>query len=164
MPTDLFVNQELQAHLIALGLAQHPDDPPSTTLPSVWLMPYDGAPQPRPDRLGGFAENATITISEMDFAAPNQPADLEEAYVDILIRARNEAMAKLLHRQIRGVIIDPRDTAGMRRMWTMGALLVEYSTTWRVEQTVAADNVSTDRTCSYRFGCRRKILAGTTYP
>jgi hypothetical protein len=54
----------------------------------------------------------------------------------------------------------------------MGSLLVEYSTPWRGEQPLPiargqdageSNLVTFDRVASYRFGCRRKSLAGTPY-
>jgi hypothetical protein len=162
--SDLFVNQELQAFLVAQGVGV---DPPtaSLALPSVWLLPEDGPPEPRPDDLGGFIENATVTLAEQNFPPPDQGGDLEEAFVDVTVRARNEAMAKLIHRQIRGLLIDQNNVHGTKWHWTMGALLVEYSTTWRTEQTTAfTKGVCVTRIASYRFGTRRKVLAGLPYP
>jgi hypothetical protein len=164
---DLFVNQELSAYLIAQGVAV--DKNAAITgglqaLPSVWLLPRAGAPEPRDDGNGTVLEQATITLSMQNFPPPDQGGDLEEAFIDVLVRARTEPVALLLHRQIRGLLIDVNHPRGMKFQWTMGALLVEYSTTWRVEQSIGANDVCYDRVASYRFGCRRKVLAGLPFP
>lgn len=161
--TDYFVTDELKSYLIAQGIGVDPNTP-SLTLPSIWTMPFDGAPEPRLDKAtGDVAENATVSLREMNFSALGSPADLEEAFVDVIVRSRTAVPGKTLHRRIRELIIDTNDSAGMRKMWTMHNLLVEYSGTWRPEQPLAADKVSTTRIASYRFGCRRKSLRGLPY-
>jgi hypothetical protein len=49
-------------------------------------------------------------------------------------------------------------------MWQMGDLLVEYSTIWTSEQPLGSDNDTFWRKAGYRFGVRRKVLAGLPYP
>lgn len=173
MPTDLLVAQELQSYLIAQGVAQHPDTAPSLTVPSVWTQPRDGAPLPRDDKTTKAAlENATITIKDPMLTSPSSLEEwIEEAFLDVIVRARQPAMAQLIHRQIRGLIV-PFDSSGGRKQWMMNNLLVEYSDQWRMEQElpqlrgVAATDahVTYDRVASYRFACRRKVLAGLAFP
>jgi hypothetical protein len=168
---DLFAASELRTFLIAQGVGVDAAVP-SLSLPSVWLLPRDGAPQPRTNKTSGaFVENATVTLREMNFAAPNGPADLEDAYIDVIVRAggiqptvpRGELLAKTIHRRIRELVIDDNDAAGQKRMWMCNDLLVEYSGVWRMEQTLGADKVSFTRIASYRFGSRRKSLLGQPY-
>lgn len=159
---DLLAHRELKAYLIAQGVAVDPNTAKANgvqVLPSVWLLPEDGAPQPRSVN-GTSLEPATITLSMQNFPPPDQGGDLEDAYIDVIVRAKDEPTAMLLHRQIRGLVIDVNHPRGMKWGWMMNNLRVEYSTTWRVEQSLGQDKVSYDRVASYRFGCRRKSLAG----
>src|SRR5688500_13838023 len=124
---DYHVVEELQTYLVAQSVGQLPTAPPSTSLPSIWLQPRDGAPEPRRAN-GAFVENATITIADTALAAPQDlEAWIEETFVDIIVRSRQAAPGKLLHRTIRG-LIHPAEAHGGRKQWTMGGLLVEYST------------------------------------
>src|SRR4051794_28428379 len=117
---DLIVVEELQDYLVAQGAGQLPAAAPSLTLPSVWLSPRDGAPEPRD------GENATITLIDTNLAAaPDLEAWIEEAYVDVIVVARQNAAAKLIHRGIRD-LIHPMSAHGGKKQWTMGVLLVEY--------------------------------------
>ncbi len=163
---DLIVIEELQDYLIAQGVAQHPSTATSLTIPSVWLMPRDGAPLPRD------GENVTITLNDTMLRSPNglEPW-LTETFVDVIVRARNPSPGKLIQRTIEGLIA-PFDALGGRKNWMMDGLRVEYSDQWRGDQPlpqrqdVAAGDphISYDRVASYRFGCRRKILAGLSIP
>lgn len=168
---DLFVAQELQAYLVAQAVGQLPSAAPSLTVPSIWLQPRDGAPLPR-KAAGAFTESATITIRDPMLSSPSSLEEwMEEAFVDVIVRALQPAAAQLIHRQIR-VLIVPYTASGGRKQWMMNNLLVEYSDQWRVEQELpmlravaATDAHATyDRVASYRFACRRKILAGLTFP
>lgn len=155
---NLIVVEELQSYLVAQGVAQLPAGAPSTTLPSLWLAPRDGAPAPR------TGENVTITLVDTLLApAAELEAWIEEAFVDVIVVARQNAAAKLAHRVIRD-LIHPIEAHGGRTNWPMGALLVEYSTTWRGEQPLYQDNQTYSRVASYRFGARRKVLAGSGAP
>lgn len=151
---ELFVAEELQDYLVAQGVAQLPAAAPSATLPSVWLAPRDGTPEPRPP------ETATISIVEANTGVRNDlEAWIEESFVDLYVRATNNGAAKLLQRQIRA-LIHPNDAYGGRHMWMMSDLLVEYSTVWRGDQPVEQDQYTYTRVQGLRFGCRRKALAG----
>lgn len=170
---DLLVAQELQSYLVAQGVGQDPDDTPSLTLPSIWLQPRDGAPLPRVDKSTGIAlEAVAITIKDPMLTSPSSLEEwMEEAFIDIIVRAHQPAMAQLVHRQIRGLIV-PFEASGGRKQWMMNNLLVETSTQWRMEQELpqlrgiaATDSHRTyDRVASYCFACRRKILAGLAFP
>lgn len=168
---DLLVAQELLAYLVTQGVGQNPDAPPSLTLPSIWLQPRDGAPLPR-RTAGDVVENATVTIKDPMLTSPSSLEEwMEEAFIDIIVRARQPAAAQLIHRQIRGLIV-PFTASGGRKQWMMNNLLVEYSDQWRMEQelpmmrSVAATDAheTYDRVASYRFACRRKVLAGLSFP
>lgn len=152
---ELLVVEELQDYLVAQGVGQLPGNPPSTTLPSVWLAPRDGAPRPR------SGENVTITIVDTQLGSINElEAWIDETFVDIIVVARQNTAAKLTHRVIRN-LIHPIEGHGGRKMWTMGQLQVELSTVWRGDQPLHQDDATYSRTASYRFQCRRKALAGT---
>lgn len=164
MPTDLHVTEQLQAYLIAQGVAQVPAAAPSLTVPRIWLQPRDGAPMPSKVN-GAFVENATITLIDTQLAYPSSVEEwIEETFVDVIVRARQAPAGKLIQRQIRGLLTPINDMGG-KKHWTMGALHVEYSTTWRGDQALprdpGTDGETYDRVQSFRFGCRRKALAGT---
>lgn len=161
---DLHVVEELRAYLIAQGVAQDWNIAASTTVPGIMLQPRDGAPLPRD------GENATITIVDTSLGPPHAlEAWIEETFVDVIVRSRTAAPGKLIHRSIRG-LIHPISAHGGRQMWTMAGIdPVEYSTMWRPEQPLPPPqdgrNISTyDRIASYRFGVRRKTLAGLSLP
>lgn len=169
MPTELILVEELQAYLVAQGIGQLPDPaahPPSLTLPSVWLLPRDGAPLPR------AGENVTITIRDPNLTGPSDlEAWIEESFIDIIVRSRQAGAGKLVQRSIRKLII-PFDSHGGRKQWMMNSLLVEQSMMWRGDQELPQrqsiaegdSHLTYDRIQSFRFRCRRKILAGLTLP
>lgn len=153
---ELVVTEELQDYLVAQGVAQLPAVSPSTSLPSIWLAPRDGAPRPR------TGENATITLIDTNLGGPANLEDyLEECFVDVIVVARTNGPAKLIHRSIRNLIHPMNGQPWGRHHWYMAALLVEYSGVWRGDQPLAQDDATYSRVASYRFGCRRKSLAGT---
>jgi hypothetical protein len=168
---DLIVIEELQAYLIAQGVAQAPNTAPSLTVPSVWTMTRDGAPLPR-NTNGVITENATITLDDTLLRAPSDlEAWMQEAFVEVIVRARNAGTGKLLQRQILRLLV-PFDAHGGKKQWMMGSLLVEQSTEWKGDQPLPQmraiaqtdPHITFDRVASYRFACRRKILAGLTLP
>lgn len=160
---EMLVIDELRAYLIAQGLAQTNDPSvaaPSAVLPSVWVKPVDGAPEPR---LPKGAEVATITLSDTLLRAPDVLAPwMEEAFIEVIVRSWSPSAGALIQRQIRGLIV-PDNAIGGRKMWTMNNLLVEYSTMWRGDQSLGATDLSYGRTQSFRFGARRKSLSGLPY-
>ena len=165
MAVDVFVSHEFHAYLIAQGVGQDGNATPSTTIPSIWLQPD----APRPRKQGGtWLENATITLVPVVISGPPGLEDqLEEAFVEVRVRAVKMPTAMLIHRVIKGLIVPEGANGGQRQLWTMNTLLVEYSRIWRGEQDVPSapddeDRVYT-RTASYCFGCRRKALRGLPY-
>lgn len=165
---DLFVAKELKTYLVAQGVGIHPPTTGAAVQPqpSIWLPPRDGAPQPRwvGPNPGDYTEPATITLVEQDTAAPMGVLDAyeEETFVDVVVRALSEPAAKLIHRQIRGLLHPIGATHG-KQLWSMNDLLVQLSTTWRSERPSGVTPVDYSRTASYRFRCRRKSLAGMSY-
>lgn len=163
---DVHVIDELRSYLIAQGVcvAQTAKDAPATLLPTIWLNPRPGAPHPRQKTDGTWQEDATITLVDMLLGPPIGELDayLEEAFIKVVVSARQLPLAKMIHRQIRGLIHPVGATHG-RQLWTMNTLLVEYSTIWRGEQPVTETDSAWSRDCGYRFGCRRKALAGLPY-
>lgn len=157
---ELDVLKELRDYLIAEGVAQAQDAAPSTALPSIWLMPRDGAPAPRRAPKGGdYLETATITLRDTNTTGPPElEAWIEETFIDVIVRSRTAAPGKLIQRQIRGLLSPIGEIYG-RKHWMMGQLLVEYSTLWRGDQPVNADDVAYDRVQSFRFGVRRSALS-----
>ena len=172
---DLIVVQELQAYLIAQGVGQHPSAAPSLTVPAIFTQPRDGAPLPRNldrDSNGRWVGETTVTIKDPMLTSPSSLEEwIEEAFIDIIVRAPQSATCQLVHRQIRGLIV-PFDASGGRKQWMMNNLLVEYSDQWRLEQELPMlravaqtdAHATYDRVASYRFACRRKVLAGLTLP
>ncbi len=167
---DLDVLTELKTYLIAQGVAQRFDNDgspaPSLALPSIVLMPRKGAPLPRD------GENITITLNDTMLRSPS-PLEpwVQEAFVDVIVRSRQPAPGKVLQRAI-GALIAPWDQVGGRKGWMMGALLVEQSMMWRGDQPLpqrqaigeSDPHATYDRVASYRFLCRRKVLAGLSMP
>jgi hypothetical protein len=164
---DYHVIEELQDFLVAQGVAQLPSTAVSLTVPSVWTPPRDGAPLPR------TGENVTITLVDTMLRSPSglEPW-LEETFVDVIVRARTAAPGKLVQRTIKNLIVPYDSSLGGRKQWTMGDLLVEYSTEWRGDQplpmpqnvTSQDPHITYDRVQSFRFGVRRKRLAGLSIP
>lgn len=163
---DLILVEELQDYLVSQGVGQLQSAAPSLTVPSVWLMPRDGAPLPR----GG--ENATVTLSDTLLRSPSALEEwMTETFVDVIVRARQAPAGKRLQRSIHDLIV-PFGASGGRKQWMMGDLLVEISREWRGDQPLpqresvaAKDRHATyDRVQSFVFSCRRKVLAGLTIP
>lgn len=155
---DLIAVDELGAFLIAEGIAQGPNATPSP-VPSVWLQPRQGAPEPRD------GEESTITLVDAQLSSPGvlEPW-IEEAFLEVIVRSRSLAAGRLIHRAIRGRLA-PEDQPGGRKLWMMGALLVEYSTLWRGEQPLPSPNNGRtyDRVQSFRLAARTKSLRGEPY-
>lgn len=156
---DLFVVTELKAYLIAQAVGQAFDTAVSLTVPSIQVDTADGAPLPR------TGEGGTVTLVDTKLAAAaTLEAWIQETFVDIIVRHRHPLACRQIHRAIYDLLV-PNDSNGGRKIWFMNDLLVEYSTGWRGEQPLPyptegqTDVVS--RVASYRFGCRRKSLAGT---
>ncbi|HET6502105.1 MAG TPA: hypothetical protein VFG87_15220 [Amycolatopsis sp.] len=170
---DLILLEQLHAYLIAQGAGQHPSAAPSLTIPSVWMVPRDGAPLPRVDpATKAPLENITITLVDTHFRSPSTlELSVEETFVDVIIRSRQPGAGKLVQRAIKSLLA-PVDATGGRWQWMMGALLVELSTEWRGDQPLpqrqsigeSDPHVTYDRVASYRFQCRRKVLAGLSLP
>jgi len=157
--TGLLVVNEFRAYLIAEGIVQDGNDPPSLTLPSIWAQPRDGALLPRED------EGITVTLIDVGIGGPNSLEPwIEEAFVDVMVRARSVGVGQLIHRAIR-TLISPADLPGGRKMWQMGALLVECSDQWRKEQPLppVEGGLTYDRVQSFRFVARTKALRGEPY-
>ena len=170
---ELLVIDELRDYLIAAGAVQAQDAVPSLTVPSVWINPRDGAPQPRRNSAGVWLENAVVTLVDTNLMGPpHLEAWIEEAFIDVIVRARLGSTAKLTQRSIKKLLAPMGDMYG-RKHWTMNSLLVEYSREWRGDQQVpslqsaentGAGHLTYDRVAGYVFGCRRKILSGLTLP
>jgi hypothetical protein len=164
MPDPLDVAEELQAYLVAQGVGVRPADADGTHA-IVINQPRDGAPQPTKDGTGKFGGVSTVTINTTMPARPNpQDFAIDETFIELVVRARQNAAAKMLLRQING-LLNPRDSVGGRRMWQMGAIdPVELCLPWRGAQFIGADEHSYDYNVSYMFQVRRAILDGeTTY-
>lgn len=155
---ELILVEELRAYLITEGLVQAPDMTPSLVVPSVWLDPREGAPEPRQ------GENIAVTLVDTMLSGPPfLEAWLEESFIDVIVRSRQKPAAVLFHRSIRNLLAPISALAG-RKHWQMNDLLVERTTIWRPEQPVdvPGDDVRTyTRTAAFRFQVRRKALAGT---
>ena len=99
---ELIVIEELQAYLVTQGVGQLPGTTPSLTVPSVWTMPRDGAALPRSAN-GAFVENATITLRDTNLRGPSDlEAWIEEAFIDIIVRARQAGQASSSNARSRG--------------------------------------------------------------
>ncbi len=163
---EMIVIEELQSYLVTQGIGQLPGAAPSTLLPSIWLAPRDGSPLPR------IGENITVTIIDTNLASPpGLMAWIDETFVDIIVRSRQASAGKLVQRSIKKLLV-PFDAHGGRKQWMMNDLLVEASIEWRGDQPLPPRQnvgetdarVTYDRVASFRFACRRKILAGLTLP
>lgn len=153
---DLIVVEQLRDYLITEGVANGDMDTPSLTLPSIWLMPRDGAPLPRE------GETMTLTLHDTNLnGPPGVEAWLEDTFIDIIIRAKNAGEAKLLHRSIKSLLHPIGVRPSGKQHWTMNELPVLYSATWRGEQPLprSEDGKTYDRIASFRFRCARSDLA-----
>jgi hypothetical protein len=155
--TDLLVVNEFRAYLIEQGVGRDGSDP-SPTIPSVWTQPRDGALMPRE------GEGATVTLVASVGPPNSLESWMEEAFVDVIVRARAAGEGELIHRSIRALVVPPDDPGG-RKMWMMGALLVECSEPWRPEQPLppVEGGLTYDRVQSFRFLARVKALRGEPY-
>lgn len=157
------VTEELQAYLVAQGVGVLPADHDGAS-PVVILSPRDGAPQPSRDGTGRFGSVPTVTLSDIVTSRPNDlDYAIEETFVAVVVRAVNNGTAKMLQRTIRGLLV-PGDAVGGRKMFQMGAILVERCVLWRGDQPIGADSQSYDRSQAFMFQVRRKVLAGQPYP
>ena len=131
---DLLAVDELGVYLLAQRVVQDANTAVSTTVPSLWINPRQEAPEPRD------GEGATVTLADTGLggASPMEPF-LEEAFIDVIVRARNAGTAQMIHRTIRG-LLTPREAIGGRKNWQMGGLLVERSIMWRREQELPTSN------------------------
>jgi hypothetical protein len=160
---DVLASEELQDYLIAQAVGQRPDVSPSLSVPSIWLQPRDGVPEPRREN-EAWVEATTVTIVDVATSSPHDcEAWIEESFFDIIVRSRQAPATKLLHRTIRG-LLHPIGSHGGRKHWTMGSLLVEYSSIWTPEQPLGSDEFTYWRKAGYRIGARRKSLAGLSIP
>lgn len=158
---NLIVVEQLRAFLIAEGVGQSLTATPSPTVPSVWLMPRQGAAMPRQDKdSGAQVEKQTITLLDTNLMGPpNMEAWLEDAFIDVTVRSLNPPEGKLLHRVIRNLLAPIGKLQG-RANWTMNELHILSSHIWRAEQALPpVDNGLTyDRVASYRIRCARSEL------
>ena len=153
---ELLAVDELGAYLLAQGVAQDPNDGVSLTIPSLWIEARQMAPEPRE------GEEATITLRDTGLggASPTE-SFLEEAFIDIVVRARSAGRAQLLQRTIRG-LLTPKDAVGGRKNWPMGAIdPVERSFLWRRDQPLPTTNngLTYDRVQSFCFQMRVSALS-----
>jgi hypothetical protein len=174
---DLDVLQELQTYLVAQGIGVVPFNPKpadGVQVTTIWTYPRDGAALPRNiAKVNGVLQGeTTVTLVDTNLRSPSSLEPwMQEAFVDVIVRSPQAFTGKLVQRAI-CALIAPGDLPGGRHQWMMGALLVETSTEWRGDQPLPqrqavgeSDSHATyDRIASYRFQCRRKILAGTTFP
>jgi hypothetical protein len=167
--SDLFIVEELQTYLVAQGIGQLPNAAPSSTIPSIWIQPRDGAMLPGKAR-GTYTaaqakvETTTVTLIDTQTSGPMNgalEAYLDETFIDIIVRSKTAAPGKLVHRGIRG-LLHPTGSLNGKHHWTMGSVLVEYSTIWRAEQPLPfvydGDTQTYDRVAAYRIAVRRTNL------
>lgn len=174
---DLDVLQELQAYLITEGVGVVPFNPPpadGVEVTSIWLQPRDGAALPRNvAKVNGVLKGETmVALVDTNLRSPSSlEAWMVETFVDVIVRSPQAFTGKLIQRQIKELIM-PTNSTGGRKQWMMNSLLVETSDEWRGDQPLpqlrgvsAMDaHVTYDRVASYRFSCRRKVLAGLAFP
>lgn len=160
---DLIVIEELRSYLVAQGIAVDNGSAtiasPSTAVPTIWLEPRDGAPEPRNEG-GTQIENVTITLSEtISTPARDMAAWITETFVEVIVKARQNRDAILTQRKIAD-LIQPGQAYGGRFMWTMGSLLVESSRVWLGDQAFGQNKTCFTRVQSLQIDARRKALAG----
>lgn len=148
---DLILTEQLQAHLVEEGIGQHPSAAADEDLPSIWLNPRAGAPEPRD------GENATITLVATN-QVPGRPLEgfLETRIVDVIVRARKSPLGELIQRQIRAELDD-------RREYFLNDLRIERSHLWRGLQPTGSDETSYQTNQSFLIEARTKSLAGLPY-
>lgn len=158
----LDISEQLQAYLIEQSIGVRPSAADGTSA-VVINQPRDGAPQPVKDGSGQFGSVPTITLVTILAARPNaQDFAVDETFIDIIVRAYNNGTAKMILRQIRGLLV-PNNAIGGRRMFKMAAIdPVECCVPWRGAQPIGADDQSYDWSESYMFQVRRAILDGAS--
>lgn len=148
---ELILIEEIRDQLVTDGVGQLPQAAPSTVVPSIWLHPRDGAPEPR------AGEDATLTLIATG-QVPNREHEgfLEERVVDVVVRSRKSKPGELLQRVVRSKLHD-------RREFFLSDLRVEWSMLWRGTQPLASDETSYTTVQSFRIAARTKSLAGLPY-
>lgn len=153
------VVEQLQAFLVAQGIAQLPGTEPPGAKPSIWTMPRQGAAMPRTQN-GEWLELQTITLNDAHLQGPpNQEAWLKDTFIDVIVRAKNAGEGKLTLRGIENLLHPVGKYAG-RANWIMGELRVLHSKIWRSEQPLppVENGLTYDRVASFRIQCARSDL------
>ena len=117
--------EQLRAHLIAEGIARHPDA--GGPLPPLWIQPEGGAPAPG-DK-SGVQNHADLVVTAQftgGLAAPRYASDRRRDTVDFWLRARRAPFAMEAEAQLRGELVGDLG----RRNWNMAGLTVVESLEW----------------------------------
>lgn len=150
---DVFVLEELAAELVTQGICRAWQTT-ANGLPQVIRDERYGTPEPQ----GKAFEDAIVGLVRTD-QVPPAPLEgfLEQAVVDVIVRAYKAQDAELIGRQIRGLLND------RRQGYFLGALRIEYSYLWQGDQRLGADETSYTRRQSFVICARSLSLAGQPY-
>lgn len=142
MATELIPAEEIEAHLISLGIVQAEAAPPSLEIPRCVKNPRDRVPEPKD------GENAMVGI----YTGPEIPGEwlegfLQERLFEFVVRSRKEPQGELIQRQIRAALEEQKGVM-------FGQLRIEWSKLANGEQPVAADKTSYSSIQGFRIAYR----------
>lgn len=166
--TDLIVIEEFRAYLVAQGAVRNWGTS-GNGLPQCILDPRDGAPEAGAQAgtnviAGGKGasdaanyEAAVITLTRTGLT-PQRPLEefQEDAHVECIVRAYRSPDAELIQRRVRASI------DGLK-LFTMGALIVEWARVFTGDQPLGSDETSYSRMQTFMIRSRVKSLAGLPY-
>lgn len=152
---DLILIEQLATYLVDQGIAR--PWAASGSLPQVIKNPRDGAPQPGLEGTPYAGETAIITVAQVNQIPPVWLEEfIEQPQVQVIVRAFKSAQGELIQRQISRALTN-------KRLFTMGALTVEWCQQFAGVSPIGADELSYDTAQTFVFGVRTKALAGLPY-
>lgn len=144
--------EELRTYLVAQGVVRNWQDTPNG-LPQCILMPRDGASEP----VDKDYQGAMVTLAKVGQVPPiAQQEFLEDALVECVTRAFKAVDAEMIQRRIRAQL------NGLK-LFTMGALIVEWARVFSGDQPLGSDETSYTRVQTFLIQARVKSLAGMPY-
>lgn len=140
---DLIFAEEVRQYLIDEGVVSAIEDGDTTPPPCV-VDPDDGVHHPTPTD----ADKLVAILTGLEIANPwLESRFLQDIPLEIVVRAATKPECNLLQRVIRGKMIEKENIL-------MGQLLIERSSHFRGEQTIAHDQETWTTSQSFRVSCR----------
>lgn len=150
--TDLIVIEQFRAYLVTAGIVRNWESA-ANGLPQCILDPRDGAPEAQ----GLGYQDAVVTLTKTG-QTPQQPLEefQEDAHIECVTRAYRSPDAELIQRRIRA-------TVDGLKLFTMGALIVEWARVFAGDAPLGSDETSYTRMQTFMIRSRVKTLAGLPY-